>query len=503
MENKNRAVIEFSANKINLVILQTKQPIYCNVVDSFSETISLAEEISKENLIRPVVIKEIIKIMKAFRKICDNFQITEINSFMPNYFSRAKNIKSILEEIYNTCGITVVILSDEEQMKSLFCGAVNCTDLIKGVFFNVSEFETTVIQFNRRNLLNSKVLPYGTFNLVKEQQENGAAGLNKMLSSFKADLLKVDFLQELDEETSFLTNGDLFLNLGTLARKATRYPLELVNNYVVNKETFSNVYNLVSGLDLDKTTKLKGITEGSADKFKVGLELAKIFFDLYNTNQFSISEEDLREGYINNYLMPEIFDRPLSEMFAYSLENINAFFKSMNSNNEKVYELAVNVFKQLKVIHKLPRNYIKPLRIAAYMYDCGKRITNDNFAKNGFHIILNSKIKGVSHRDLLLAAFACMYQNLDNFNLSEWVRYSAIVTEDDLDAIKKIGIIIKLSAALDSSKMSVIDDLSCDILGDSIIMKTISTKNAEFEIREAMKVNSSFKKVFSKFIEVI
>ena len=92
MENKNRAVIEFSANKINLVILQTKQPIYCNVVDSFSETISLAEEISKENLIRPVVIKEIIKIMKAFRKICDNFQITEINSFMPNYFSRAKNI---------------------------------------------------------------------------------------------------------------------------------------------------------------------------------------------------------------------------------------------------------------------------------------------------------------------------------------------------------------------------------------------------------------------------
>ena len=104
---------------------------------------------------------------------------------------------------------------------------------------------------------------------------------------------------------------------------------------------------------------------------------------------------------------------------------------------------------------------------------------------------------------MLLAAFACTFQELDNFNLTEWVKYSSIVTEDDLDAIKKIGIIIKLAAALDSTKSSVIQDLSCDILGDSIIMKTIVEKDASFEIAEAMKVNSSFKKVFVKFIEVI
>ena len=206
---------------------------------------------------------------------------------------------------------------------------------------------------------------------------------------------------------------------------------------------------------------------------------------------------------INNYLIPEVFDRPLSEMFMFSLQNMNAFFKVPNSNNEQVYELAINVFKQLKVIHKLPRAYIKPLRIAAYMYDCGKRISNDNYIKNAFSIILNSKIKGVSHKDLLLAAFACTFQDLNNFNLSDWVKYSSIVTEDDLEAIKKIGVIVKLSVALDSSKNSVIEDLSCDILGDSIIMKTIVSKDATFEIKEAMKVNSSFKKVFTKFIEVI
>ena len=51
--------------------------------------------------------------------------------------------------------------------------------------------------------------------------------------------------------------------------------------------------------------------------------------------------------------------------------------------------------------------------------------------------------------------------------------------------------------------VTAVDDLNCDILGDSIIVKTIVNKEADFEIKEAMKVNKNFKKVFTKFIEVI
>ena len=502
MENR-RAIIQFKSNKISLAIYETKAPCFYNLIDEYVEPYAFAQEIANEQLIRPIVIKDLIETMKTYRKICDTFGVIQINAFAPNYFANVKNIKSLTEEIYNVCGISVAILTEEEQMKSLFCGAVNCSDIAKGIFFSINEFDTTLVQFNRRNILNFAVLPYGTYSFAKVLENGNKTEIKKYLKNFENELKNVAFLKETDEETMYLTNEDVFLNVGSLARKATRYPLDLVNNYVVKKEIFDNVYNLMQTLDLDKTKKIKGITEGSADKLKAGLELAKIFFDMQNASEFSISEESIREGYINNYLIPEVFDRPLSEMFMFSLQNMNAFFKVPNSNNEQVYELAINVFKQLKVIHKLPRAYIKPLRIAAYMYDCGKRISNDNYIKNAFSIILNSKIKGVSHKDLLLAAFACTFQDLNNFNLSDWVKYSSIVTEDDLEAIKKIGVIVKLSVALDSSKNSVIEDLSCDILGDSIIMKTIVSKDATFEIKEAMKVNSSFKKVFTKFIEVI
>ena len=292
-------------------------------------------------------------------------------------------------------------------------------------------------------------------------------------------------------------------SIGKIARKATKYPLDLENNYVLSTENFNNVYSLIESLGVDKTKKIKGISSESADKIFAGAILAKCFIENLGASKVSISSDDLFDGYVATTLLPEICEKPLSEMFTHSLENINAFLSNPNSNNCKVYELCINVFKQLKVIHKLPRNYVKPLRIAGYLYDCGKRINFENAIKNSFDVIINSKIKGVSQKEILLGAFACMLQDLDNFNLSEWVRYSTIVSEEDALAVKKIGVLVQLSAALDASKSGAVDDLTCDILGDSIIMKTIVNKEADFEIKEAMKVNTNFKKVFTKFIEVI
>lgn len=501
-----RAIIQLEKNKINLILLDTKNDVYYNIIDVFTDNISLGKEISNEGIIKPVVIKELLKVLKMYRRICDRNGITEISSFSAKFIEQAKNNKSVLEEIYNTCGFSFTILSSEEQMKYIFTGAINSCDVPKGFFFYVGDDETYIIQFNRRNILNSAILPFGSDDVSKIYQKEDISEEKKdakFKDLVKAEIASLDFMKDTDEETQFLTSGNLMLAIGKIARKATRYPLELENGYILNEETFNNVYGLIESLGHDKSKKIKGISADSADEILAGAKIVREIIQNLQCKEVTISADSILDGYIATSLMPEINNRPLSDMLIYSLENINAFFATPGSNNLKVYELCVNVFKQLKVIHKLPRIYVKPLRIAGYLYDCGKRIDFYNYKKNGFEIILNSKIKGVTQKDLLLAAFACKFQDLENFVLADWVKYSNIVSEEDLDAIKKVGVLIELSSALDASKSSAVDDLACDILGDSIIIKTIINKDADFEIKEAMKVNANFKKVFTKFVEVI
>jgi exopolyphosphatase/guanosine-5'-triphosphate,3'-diphosphate pyrophosphatase len=501
-----KAIIELQTNKINLILIDTKDNVYYNVIDVFTDNLTLGKEISSDGILKPVMIKDLLKVLKMYRRICDRNGITEVFSFSTKFLAQAKNSKSVLEEIYNTCGFSFSILTSEEQLKYVFTGAINSCDVPKGFFFYVGEKESYIVQFNRRNVLNSAILPFGSEEISKIYQDENLSENEKnakLQEIVGVEIERLDFLKVFDEETQYLAAGNLMLTIGKLARKATRYPLEIENGYILNNETFNSVYGLIDSLGHDKTRKIKGISAESADEILAGAKIAKKIIETMECKEITISSDNILEGYIATVVLPEINNRPLSDMLIYSLENINTFFSTPGSNNLKVYELCINVFKQLKVIHKLPRAYIKPLRIAGFMYDCGKRIDFDNFKRNGFEVILNSKIKGVSQKDLLLAAFACKLQDLDNFNLTDWVKYSNIVSEEDLDAVKKVGVLIELASALDASKSSAVDDLACDILGDSIIIKTIINKDADFEIKESMKVNNNFKKVFTKFVEII
>ncbi|MDY5676594.1 MAG: hypothetical protein SPK63_02215, partial [Eubacteriales bacterium] len=93
--------------------------------------------------------------------------------------------------------------------------------------------------------------------------------------------------------------------------------------------------------------------------------------------------------------------------------------------------------------------------------------------------------------------------NSDNFSLSDWVRFKEYLTDEDLIAVKKLSVILKIAEALDITGFGNVTDISCDILGDSVIMKTIVKEDASFEINYSMLCGSEFKKAFGKNLEVL
>ena len=77
------------------------------------------------------------------------------------------------------------------------------------------------------------------------------------------------------------------------------------------------------------------------------------------------------------------------------------------------------------------------------------------------------------------------------------------MTEEDLEAVKKLGVLLRIAECLDRSKASVVTGVNCDVLGDSVIMKTEVTGDALLEIRAASMANTEFKKSFRKNLEIL
>ena len=499
------ALIQLNTNLLKLRIVDVLPSGHNIISDELSENINFYED-AKDNFLKPIRINEALAVLKMFKSLCDVNSVNKVIAVASHNFKSFKNHRSFLEEVYNITNFKFKILGTDEELQSLYIGVVNSVDVPKALIIDIEANNINFVYYNRRNVLNADILPIGTINIC-QLFENGNIKpqdtANNIVNYIKNELKTFDWLKNIDPEFKFVGTGSAFVNMAKLSRKLKKYPLDIDHNYVIDSQGIEAVYDLVKPLELDKNKKIKGIANESANLVVSGICIAKAITDYLNVQELTISAKSILEGLLLGYAMPITNEKPISDLLGNSLDQIVEFYDKPEANAKQVGELALILFRQLKVLHKLSRGYLKILRIASIMHDCGKRIQYFNNTKNGFNIILNSDIDGVSHRELVLASFVCASQESNDFSLSDWVKYKDLLEEEDLIAVKKLAIIVKIAKALDRTHRSVVVDVSCDVLGDSVIMKTIITADAQVEIKEALKANVDFKRAYGKNLEVL
>ena len=254
-------------------------------------------------------------------------------------------------------------------------------------------------------------------------------------------------------------------------------------------------------MDVDKSKKLKGIGDVRADVLAGGIAIVKSLYNNVYRDIVKMSDCGEMYGLVARTILPQA-EKPMLDILGYSLSAINEFYPT-GQNTGNIYDLSIMLYKQLKILHRLNRNYVKVLRIAASMCLSGKRISYKNYEKNGFNVILGSNIYGASHSEILMGAFVVLCQSSDNFNLSDWIRYKDILGDEDVDAIKKLGVLVKIATLLNITGSDAVKEIECDILGDTVILKTAVDKDARLEINQAQTMFTEFRKIFGKNLQVL
>ena len=71
------------------------------------------------------------------------------------------------------------------------------------------------------------------------------------------------------------------------------------------------------------------------------------------------------------------------------------------------------------------------------------------------------------------------------------------------EAVKKLGVLLRIAESLDRTRCGMVTGLNCDVLGDSVIMKTVVVGDATLELHDAGKANTEFKRAFRKNLEIL
>jgi len=500
------SIIDLGSNSARLVLVNILDGGYFVVFDELKESVRLGQDMDSDGFLKPQRIAQTIKTLTMFRRLCDANGIDKIYAYATAAVRRAKNQKSFLDEVAVTCGIKIKVLSVEEQATLVYQGVINSMEIPRGLIMEMGGGSTNLIYYNRRNLIHYESLPFGAVTLTdlfKNDSEIPEQRNKKIEDFMREHLDKIPWLKEIEPDTQLIGVGGSFRNLGRISRMLRKYPFNMTHNYEVPGAEFNQIYDMIKVLDLDSTMKIKGLSSGRADIFPSALAAMKSVVDYVGFNKITISGCGLREGAMFRYAVPSIVERPISDVLGHSLKTLMTYFDINQTHAEHVYNLSMQLFKQLKVLHKLPRAYVRVLKIASLLHDSGMRIKYYNHQRHSSYIILNSNLYGVSHKEIVLASFVAGGHRKTEFNKEDLIKYKDLLTREDLDAIKKLSVILRIAESFDRSMSSVITGITCDVLGDSVIVKTEAEGDCSLEIKDALTCATEFKEAYGKTLEIL
>ena len=272
------------------------------------------------------------------------------------------------------------------------------------------------------------------------------------------------------------------------------------------------ILTFLQGLDVERGAKLKGITANGIGYLMNGMSIALSVMDYVKLNNIVINRNGRNIGIAHRLTMQDD-ERPVSDVCLNSVETI-IWSNGLDLDNAKYqYFLASTLYMQLKVLHKLPRSFTRVLKVATLLFNLGSNINKQNFDKITYYAILNANLYGLSHKEIVMAAFVAGCRNWDDFMLSEWVKYKDLMDEEDLMAVRKLAMIEAMAYTINLRNQKVVKDISCDVLGDSVIIKLITETDmkkskvdvdaAKTEIFQLQKLSKEFTRIYKKNVEIL
>ncbi|MBR4407334.1 MAG: hypothetical protein IKT27_03375 [Clostridia bacterium] len=504
-------LIHFEPSGIRMITEKLMGGAYHKKIDEMFEPMPFIEEIFENGDISEELKSQAMRIFKLFKTISDTKGIKRFQVIAASIFdSSMKFVKTMFDEINKTTTpFSVHIMTPDEETKYSYNAIVGTIEFAKGVFLKVNLHNCFVVNFAKRSLVAHKPLQFGAYTLMKkfvpkDTKLKPKKIVSDMVKYVKSEVKALNFDVSMFDEVNYVGMGHFFKVIAGLARKITHYPLNVENNYHLSLEAIDKALEILEEQGFDETKRLSGLSHENIAVLLSGFAIIKGFAMQQKAKKFTIASRDIMDSFMASRIVRESASEVISnDHMDISIENTRYFYQIDDSNSEHVHFLTMELFRQMSIVHKLSRKHVRALKTASTLYDSGKRVSLFNHSKFARDVILNSGILNIAHRDLVVAAFGAQCQNLDNFSLADWVRYKEIVNEDDLMIARKIGMIIALASALDCTKQKKIKELSCDLLGDIVIIKAKATEDISYELAEATKLLPNFRKVFKKSFQIM
>jgi exopolyphosphatase/guanosine-5'-triphosphate,3'-diphosphate pyrophosphatase len=420
---KHTAIIDFGSNSVRLVIFERTSRFGFKIVHESKSRVRIGEgAYAKGGVLQEEPMKRALLALSSFKKIISGFKARKTLAIATSAMRDAPNRSIFISKVSKELGIQIKVIDGK---KEAFLGGVATANLLKfdkGITIDIGGGSTEFAQIENRRVLETYSLNLGTVRLKELFGEKRDFESAKIY--IRAELQKLPTISE----KNLIGIGGTLRALAKVISSKIEYPIPRIHNFEFDFKRYKQFINSILYLENRELLKL-GFKKERLDVIRWGLLILLETAKKLEAEKFITSGVGIREGLFLTDILRNQRNR-FPDNFNPSLRNILDEFQLISEQVSKNrFKTSIELFEILKDRFKLSEKDKTILGYASKLSEIGIKVDFYGNSKNGFHLILNSFIYNLTHKESLLVATLVRYGIKEKISQKFFEEYKSLLPE--------------------------------------------------------------------------
>jgi exopolyphosphatase/guanosine-5'-triphosphate,3'-diphosphate pyrophosphatase len=495
--NKIIGIIDIGSNTVRLAVYQLTDNGAYRVLDQGRWPARLSQRMDHAGSLPEEAVDELAEVLLHFRSLCEKHEAQSIRAVATAAIRQAVNRESIIKRLFALTGISIEILSGEDEARIGSRAMLNSLSFSECFVVDIGGGSTEISLIKDRRVVSAVSFPIGCVNM----NSRFPFGNGPVAHSQLADLQIVvgNLLSKEKWITSYpglplIGLGGTVRALGKLHQRETDYPFPLLHGYEMNIPDLSLTLDRLAEISVDQRRKLPGLSKDRGDVIVPGLAILHGVMRQMHSSKLVVCGAGLRDGLFYEICLPHTQSNSEDYVLEESIRNLNALYPvSPEGHLNQVRKLALTVYDRLSASSVLPAYSRRLLDTAARLFRIGAVIDFNDSADHTFYMLLHTHWNGLSHREILLTAAIASYRGANPLK-RKLAPFRSMLEEGDMETIAKLGSLLQLAVALDRSESQAIRSLKLSVSGNKLHLTAYAGHPLPVEQMEVDTIAKEIKK---------
>ncbi len=478
-------IIDMGSNSVRLIIIDVKENRAHHQIENLKETVRLRSGTDSSGLLTETGMDYAAETIALFVKLCQVRRVKKIIAVATAAVRRAANSGQFITRLERESGIKIDVLSGEEEAFLGYVGLVNSVTDTDGLMADLGGGALKLASFADRLRQNSVTLDFGAVSLMEKfslQDLPSAENLKQLEMFLDENFAAIPWLKE---QANLIGVGGTFRSLARIYRNHVNYLPDLTDGIIIPAEAVGEIFEMLAGMDLAARRQVPGLERARADLSVTGIGIIHKLLEVTKSPALKVSVSSIRDGLFFKHIYPR--DPIVFNVLTHHTKNLIDYYNLDENHLRRVSNLAVTLFDQLQPLHGLGSWERRLLLVAGLMHELGVVISVESLEKHTLYAVLNSPLKGLTHRERVLIAYlAASHDQLFRINLEQY-SVNGPIKPHDIERIEKLAPLLQVAHSLDRSRTGAVTHVQARLVENVCELTVFGNQKRDLEIRDATR----------------